>query len=234
MTTGNKQKILILGGTAEAVKLAAKLVRGGDDVVTSLAGRTQTPKTIIGKLRVGGFGGADGLETWLRENKINRIIDATHPFAKQISANAKQAAARLKLPIETVSRPPWKQVDGDQWTSVESETEARNYIAPNSRIFLALGRQHISEFSICPDVFFLLRMVDMPEENLVFPQHKLIIGKPNTDWRDEVQLLKKHKITHIVSRNSGGETSYAKIKAARKLGLPVIMIKRSLSHGQTS
>lgn len=226
METGQKQKILIMGGTREAADLAAKLHQQGHDVTTSLAGRTEAPSTLVGTVRIGGFGGADGLINWLAKNNIDRIIDATHPFAKQISINVKHASSRLNLPLETLSRPSWEPIPGDQWISVHSELEACEFLPKNARTFLALGRQHISSFATREDIFFLLRMVDQPEAPLTFSQYNLIVGKPSEDWHDEFALLKKFEISHVISRNSGGDISYAKIKAARELGIPVIMIER--------
>lgn len=234
METDQKQKILIMGGTREAADLAAKLHQQGHDVSTSLAGRTEAPSTLLGTIRIGGFGGTDGLINWLTDNNIDRIIDATHPFAKQISINVKHASSRLNLPLETIFRPSWKPLPGDQWISVHSELEARDFLPKDARAFLALGRQHISGFAMREDIFFLLRMVDQPEDSLSFSQYDLIVGKPSENWHDEFALLKKFQISHVISRNSGGDISYAKIKAARELGIPVIMIERGEIDEQDS
>lgn len=234
METGQNQKILIMGGTREAADLAAKLHQQGHDITTSLAGRTDAPSTLVGTVRIGGFGGTDGLINWLTKNNIDRIIDATHPFAKQISINVKHASSRLNLPLETLSRPSWKPIPGDQWISVYSELEARDFLPKDARAFLALGRQHISSFAMREDIYFLLRMVDQPEDSLSFSQYDLIVGKPSENWHDEFALLKKFRISHVISRNSGGDISYAKIKATRELGIPVIMIERGKIDEQDS
>ncbi len=218
-------KILILGGTEEAAQLAAGLVANGHDVITSLAGRTKEPKPLEGSVRIGGFGGVKGLVKYLREERIDRLIDATHPFAKQISANARLAATQSGIPFEIKTRMPWKKQPGDAWIEVESLEEARAAIPSNARVFLTLGSQHIDLFKSREDVFFLVRMVDPPEEVLPLAHHELLIGMPSTDWREELNVLQTHELTHIVCRNSGGTGAYAKIEAARACGLPVIIVQ---------
>ena len=219
-------KILILGGIKEAVILAAKLVEQGNDVTSSLAGRTKEPKPIKGKVRIGGFGGVDGLVDYIKSNGIERLIDCTHPFAKQISANALEASRMANVKLEVHTREPWKKQSGDHWLEVENLEEAREAIPKNARVLLALGRQYIDLFQTREDVFFLVRMVDQPEHALPLPNHQLLIGKPSSDWRDEATVLVGNDITHIVCRNSGGTGAYAKIEAARNLKLPVIMVGR--------
>ena len=220
------KKILILGGTREATKLATKLIREGHHVTTSLAGRTREPEPIEGDIRVGGFGGPEGLARYLKEHRIDKLIDATHPFAKQISMNAKQAAAMVQIEFEAVRRAPWIRHPEDNWIEVKSLQEACDVIPSNARVMLALGSQHIGLFSARHDVFFLVRMVDQPLEPLSLPNHKLLIGKPSTEPASEMATLRQNKLDYIVCRNSGGKGAYAKIIAARNLGLPVIMVQR--------
>ncbi|MEM7067292.1 MAG: cobalt-precorrin-6A reductase [Pseudomonadota bacterium] len=219
-------KILILGGTKEASQLAAQLLADGHKVTTSLAGRTKEPKPVAGEVRIGGFGGAKGLADYLIENGIEKLIDATHPFAKQISENAKQAASSAKVAFETHTRPPWKKRPDDNWIEVTSLEAARDYIPSEARVLLALGSQHIDLFKTRDDVFFLVRMVDQPATPLSLPDCELLISKPSLDWANEADMLKVREITHIVCRNSGGDGAYAKIVAARELKLEVVMIKR--------
>jgi len=219
-------KILILGGTKEAGALAAQLVEDGHDVTSSLAGRTKEPKPLAGKVRIGGFGGADGLSKYLVDHQIEKLIDATHPFAKQISENANAAAQATGVEFEVITRKPWQKQEADIWIKVASLQEARDLIPENSRVLLALGSQYIDQFSKREDVFFLVRMVDKPDQDLPLPNHELLIGKPSADWQQEAKLIKTNKITHIICRNSGGTGAYAKIEAARKLGIPVIMVQR--------
>lgn len=217
-------RILILGGTREAADLAAKLAGEGHQVITSLAGRTREPKPVSGQVRVGGFGGAQGLANFLRENRIDKLVDATHPFAKQISVNAEAAAGMAGTPYIPLQRKPWKIKPGDIWHPVEDLNEAIDAIPPRARVLLALGRQHIQLFAERNDVHFVVRMVDDPEAPLPFASHDLLIAKPSSDWKAEKQILLENRISHIVCRNSGGEGAYAKIEAARHLRLPVIII----------
>lgn len=219
-------KILILGGTKEAAELAEKLVREGHDVTSSLAGRTKEPKPIAGKLRTGGFGGINGLADYLKTHQFDKLIDATHPFAKQISENAKLAAENIAIEFEVRTRKPWQRQPGDIWHEVASLEDARNMLQPQARVLLALGSQYIDLFKTRTDVFFLVRMVDEPDEQLQLPNHKLLIGKPSADWQEEANMLKADEITHIICRNSGGTGAYAKVEAARYLGLPVVMVQR--------
>ncbi len=220
------EKILILGGTREASELAAKLVAEGHEVTTSLAGRTREPKPVEGKVRIGGFGGAEKLAAFLTANHFDRLVDATHPFAERISANAKMAAEMSGVALDTRARPPWEKAAGDNWIEVGSLEDARNSIPAGSRVLLALGSQHIELFKERKDIFFLIRMVDPPLSKPLLPNHELVLGTPSTDPDEEAGLLREHAITHVLCRNSGGKGAYAKIEAARKLGLPVIMVKR--------
>ena len=219
-------KILILGGIKEAVALAGKLIEEGHDVTSSLAGRTKEPKSIEGKVRIGGFGGVDGLVDYIKSNGIELMIDCTHPFAKQISANALEASRLANVKLDVHTREPWKKQSGEHWLEVKNLEEAREAIPKDARVLLALGRQYIDLFQTLEDVFFLVRMVDQPEHALPLPNHQLLIGKPSSDWRDEATVLFDNDITHIVCRNSGGTGAYAKIEAARNMKLPVIMVGR--------
>ncbi|MEM1377466.1 MAG: cobalt-precorrin-6A reductase [Pseudomonadota bacterium] len=222
------ERILILGGTKEAAELAMKLVaeHGDEAVTTSLAGRTKEPKPVAGQVRIGGFGGAEGLAKYLTQNGITKLIDATHPFAKTISANAKRAADMTGVPIETRERPPWERQVGDQWIEVTSLGDAIQFIPDGARVLLAIGAQHIGEFSGMADATLLARTVDPPRPGRHSFIDHWIIGRPSENWRDEAELFVKHQITHIVCRNSGGTGAYAKIEAARELGLPVIIVRR--------
>ncbi|NJR13531.1 MAG: cobalt-precorrin-6A reductase [Phyllobacteriaceae bacterium] len=209
----------------EAARLASLLVASGHDVITSLAGRTKEPEPPQGNLRRGGFGGPEGLAAYLAQAKIDVLIDATHPFAKQISANARAAAALAAIPLIIHQRPLWQRQAGDIWIEVVSLADACNAIPPAARVLLALGSQHIGLFATRADVHFVVRMVDVPAGPLALPDHALVIGKPG-DVDAEVELLHSRAISHIVCRNSGGPGAYAKIEAARRLALPVILINR--------
>jgi precorrin-6A/cobalt-precorrin-6A reductase len=219
-------KILILGGTREAAALAETLSMTAD-VTTSLAGRTREPAPLAGQVRSGGFGGAEGLARYLSENAITRVVDATHPFATRMSANAVEACRLAGVPLEVMTRPQWQRQPGDDWTEVTSVEEAAAALPGAARAFLALGRQHIAPFAARTDCHFVIRMVDPPETPPPFTRHDLILAKPSSDPEDEKRLMQHHRISHLVARNSGGDGAYAKIIAARDLGLPVIMIGRS-------
>jgi precorrin-6A/cobalt-precorrin-6A reductase len=222
--------ILILGGTAEASKLAARLVAHGHRVISSLAGRTRDPAKLEGEVRIGGFGGARGLTGYIARENVSLLIDATHPFATQISDNALVAAASTKIPFVRLERPAWHARPGDKWTSVTSLEEAVSAIPARARVLLALGRQHIAPFSRRGDVHFVVRMIDPPETPLDLIDFELELSKPGK-VEDETAFLTKKRLSHIVCRNSGGSASYTKIKAARDLGLPVIMIDRPRRPG---
>lgn len=225
--------ILILGGTAEASKLATRLVAQGHRVISSLAGRTREPAKLEGEVRIGGFGGARGLIGYIARENVSLLIDATHPFATQISDNALVAAASTKIPFVRLERPAWHARPGDKWTNVTSLEEAVSAIPARARVLLALGRQHIAPFSRRGDVHFVVRMIDPPETPLDLIDFELELSKPGK-VEDETAFLTKKRLTHIVCRNSGGSASYTKIKAARDLGLPVIMIDRPHRPGTHS
>jgi precorrin-6A/cobalt-precorrin-6A reductase len=222
---GKAESILILGGTKEAAALAAELVAAHPDwrVITSLAGRTKEPKPVAGEVRIGGFGGAAGLAEYLSREHITRLIDATHPFARQISANAKRAAALTGTPLEIRTRPPWQKQPGDNWHEFASLEEARDALPSGARVLLALGSQQIAPFATRADVHYVVRMVDAPDQKLELPDHELVIGMPG-DVAAETALLRRHGITHIVCRNSGGEGAYAKIEAARQEAVTLLLV----------
>lgn len=222
----SRQKILILGGTAEARLLAAQLIEEGHSVTTSLAGRTVDPVLPEGEVRIGGFGGADGLAAYLRDEQFDRMIDATHPFARRISENAIKASAMSGVPLEQRLRPRWQKQPGDRWKSVATLEAAAEALPQAATVFLALGRQYLDAFIGRDDCHFVIRMVDPPETPLGFSDHVLVLGKPASDPDREADLFTAHGITHLVCRNSGGPAGYAKIIAARRLALPVIMIER--------
>ena len=221
------ETVLILGGTKEAAELAASLVAEHPDwrVVTSLAGRTREPAPLAGDTRIGGFGGAEGLADYLRTEGVTRLIDATHPFARRISENAREASRLAGVPLESLMRPPWEKQPGDDWIEVPSLDEARDALPAGVRVLLALGSQHIAAFATRGDVHYLVRMVDPPAAPLPLPDHQLVLGRPGT-MTQEMALLAGHAISHIVCRNSGGAASYAKIEAAREMGITVVMVGR--------
>lgn len=221
------ETILILGGTREAVAIAKELTAQHPDwrVITSLAGRTAEPEPVAGETRSGGFGGVAGLANFLRDEGVTRMIDATHPYAFRISANAKEGAALAGVPLDVRTRTPWIRQRGDDWHEVASEADAAAAIPPGARVFLALGSQHLAPFETRRDVHFVVRMVDPPPSPLALASHTIVTGKPGPAAEEE-HLFRDHAITCIVCRNSGGDGAYGKIEAARALGIPVITIAR--------
>ena len=224
------KKVLILGGTGDAVKLAAKLAEIEQiETISSLAGRTKKPLALVGKVRIGGFGGAEGLANYLQENAIDFLIDATHPCAGQITQNGAIAARLVQIPHLLLVRPQWEKVTGDHWIEVET-VEAAAQAIPQSikRIFITSGRQQLEPFlqrsRSYPDTWYLIRSIDPPD--LQLPNSKLLLDRGPFDLEKERNLLREHQIEAIVSKNSGGAATYAKIIAARELGIPIIMVQR--------
>ncbi len=225
-----KKRLLILGGTGDAVEVAARASQIADiQVISSLAGRTKqplTPKT--GTVRIGGFGGAVGLAEFLRGSPIDFLIDATHPFAAQISANAAVAAAECHVPHLMLVRPAWEAVEGDRWIEVASHSEAARALSGHSRrVFLTIGRQELAEFAGLEGVWCLMRAIDPPAQNTPVPHGELLLARGPFLLTDERQLLLEYQIDTIVSKNSGGAATYPKIIAARELGIPVVMVQRT-------
>lgn len=221
-------RILILGGTTEARQLAGILAARADFSITlSLAGRTESPVAQGVPIRTGGFGGADGLATYLRQMAIDLLIDATHPYAARISANAASAARKARVPILALRRPGWQPVEGDRWVLVDNVADAASALgsAPR-RVFLALGRQEVAAFEIAPQHHFLIRSVDPVEPKLAVPDADYLLARGPFREADERALLEEHRIDAVVSKNSGGGATYGKIAAARALGIEVVMVRR--------
>lgn len=220
------ERLLILGGTTEAAEFARRAdPLKGLTVITSLAGRTRQPAPLPGTVRRGGFGGVDGLVRYLRTERIGAVIDATHPFAVQISAHAVEACAAAGRPRLVLQRPPWIPQPEDQWHSVPDTQTAVRTLEPGDRVFLTVGRQELAAFADRTDVRFLARMIDVPETP--FPDHfEIVTGRGPFSVADERRILIDHGITCLVAKNSGGEASYGKIVATRELAIPVVMIQR--------
>ncbi|AXC14315.1 Cobalt-precorrin-6x reductase [Acidisarcina polymorpha] len=220
-------RILILGGTHEASRLATILANNRDlTVITSLAGRLSQPHLPAGIVRIGGFGGPDGLTSYLREEAISAVLDVTHPFAAQISRNAEQACRNLDVPLLAFERPAWERVEGDLWMHVADVPAAAALVNKwNHRIFLSIGRQQVGAFAECRDAWFLIRAIDYPTDPLP-PRSKLILERGGFDLQSELKMLREESIEILITKNSGGTVTYPKIEAARKLGIRVIMIDR--------
>ncbi|WP_375307979.1 cobalt-precorrin-6A reductase [Bradyrhizobium sp. A11] len=219
-------RALILGGTADAGLLAAEIARAGLDAVYSYGGRTRTPADQPLPTRIGGFGGVSGLADYIRREGITHVIDATHPFAAEMSRHAVEACAQTATPLIALERAPWTRASGDNWTEVADVTAAVAALpeAP-ANVFLAIGRQHIAPFATKPQHTYTLRFVDLPEAPLPFAADVIVSRGPFT-LPSELEMLRKRGIAWIVARNSGGDGARAKIDAARRLGLPVVMIAR--------
>lgn len=224
------KRLLILGGTGDAVKLANLAIeRSGLAVITSLAGRTSAPKSLVGDVRIGGFGGEAGLIAYLQTEQIDLIIDATHPFAAQISRNAAGAATKVGIPRLMLIRPEWTRSPKDNWIEVESIEAAVTAIpAGAERIFLTIGRQQLSLFASLTNKWCLMRSIDPPDPSILLPPGKLLLARGPFNPEQERELLREYQIQTIVSKNSGGDATYAKIIAARELGLPVVIVQRPM------
>lgn len=226
------RRVLLLGGTGDSRALAERLA-GRDDieVISSLAGRTEQPATLPGALRIGGFGGAEALADYLREERIDLLIDATHPFAARISDNAEAACRLTGTPRLVVARPPWQPVEGDNWIHVAHAAAAADALPGlAARVFLSVGRQEIEAFAGLPRLWFLVRMIDAPRGELPLKRYEVVLGRGPFEENGERALFLLHGIQALVTKNSGGEATYAKIAVARQLRLPVVMIERP-PHG---
>ncbi|MDH3473488.1 MAG: cobalt-precorrin-6A reductase [Rhodospirillales bacterium] len=223
-----RTRILLLGGTRDALELARRLVLDPRlDLTSSLAGRTWNPTRIPGELRVGGFGGPAGLAHYLKDHTINLLVDATHAFATTMAHNAAAACEQLGLPRLKLLRPAWRPVEGDRWIEVASTAEAAAALRGLAeRVFLTSGRQEIEAFADLSDIWFLVRLIDPPGNPLPLARHEVILDRGPFDQAAETALMEKHGIQALVTKNSGGGLIQAKITAARRLGLPVVMIRR--------
>ncbi|MCC8936093.1 cobalt-precorrin-6A reductase [Bradyrhizobium sp. Arg68] len=222
-------RALILGGTTDANLLAEAIARAGIDALYSYGGRTRAPAEQPLPTRSGGFGGADGLADYLRRERITHVVDATHPFAAEMSRNAVAACAQTATPLLALERAPWSKAPGDNWIEVEDIASAVAALPERSaRIFLAIGRQHIAPFAARPQHAYTLRFVDPPEGALSLPGAEIIVSRGPFTLDGELAMMRTRTIEWIVARNSGGVGARAKIDAARALGLPVIMITRPL------
>jgi precorrin-6A/cobalt-precorrin-6A reductase len=219
-------RALILGGTADASLLAAAIARANIDAIYSYGGRTRAPADQPLPTRIGGFGGVSGLADYIRRESITHVIDATHPFAAEMSRNAVEACAETGAPLIALERAPWTKAPGDDWFEVVDVNAAVTALPETpANIFLAIGRQHIAPFATKPQHTYTLRFVDPPEAPLPLAADVIVSRGPFT-LDGELEMLCTRGIAWIVARNSGGDGARAKIDAARMLGLPVIMISR--------
>lgn len=224
----SRMRVLLLGGTTEASGLAALLAESRHvDAVLSLAGRTRHPAAAPIPVRIGGFGGVEGLAGYLRHGGFAAVIDATHPFAARISANAAAACARLALPRAVCTRPAWRPVPGDRWIAVPDIAAAAAAIGhPPARVFLTTGRLELAAFKAAPQHDYLIRTIDPPDAADLPPRHRVVLARGPFSPEAETDLLRWEGIAVLVTKNSGGAASAGKLEAARRLGLPVVMVDR--------
>ena len=220
-------KILLLGGTTEARRIANHLnLRDDLEATLSLAGATEPSRDYGIAVRVGGFGGADGLMGWLCDNDIELLIDATHPYAQVISASAAAAADKLNLKRWTLWRPPWHPQEGDVWQECADWDSLIGHLPQSATVFVAAGQEGIDAITARKRVNTIVARAMKKPETPLPANVKFICAAPPAHWEDEADLLKAEGVTHIIAKNSGGAASSAKLEAARKLNLPVLMLMR--------
>jgi precorrin-6A/cobalt-precorrin-6A reductase len=224
-----RKTVLLLGGTTEAYDLAERLA-GRDHIrlISSLAGRTENPRLPAGETRIGGFGGVDGLAGYLRDEGIDAVIDATHPFAATMGWHAAAACVQAAVPLLRLERPAWSVGPDDHWVLVDDWDQAVTQLRQlgRRRVLLAVGRQDLAPFSAIDGIWFLLRAVTRPEPLPAFAAYELLLERGPFDLAHERALLAGRRIDAIVCKNSGGDATAAKLEAARELGMPVIMRRR--------
>ena len=221
-------RVLILGGTTEARLLGERLAgRGSLDVTLSLAGRTASPVPHAVPVRVGGFGGARGLADYIVKERIDALIDATHPYATVISENASAAARQTSVPFVVLRRAPWTAVAGDRWIEVNDTRAAVQALGEKSRrVFVAVGRNELAPFAAAPQHFYLIRSVDPVDPPLPLPHARYVTERGPFSEAHDRALMTEHKIDAVVAKNSGGNAAYGKIAAARALRIEVIILHR--------
>ena len=222
-----RPNLLILGGTSEASTLARRVAQMDVDAKLSYAGRVANPLAQPIPVRSGGFGGVKGLAAYMQDHGVTHLVDATHPFAAQISTNACMASRAADVRMCALQRAPWVAGAGDDWTHVtDMQSAAQTLGNPPKNVFLGIGRQDVTIFTLAPHHRYLLRVVDPPDAAFPLPNYDVIVARGPFDLAGDLDLLAGHKIDIVVSKNAGGTGARAKIDAARALGLPVVMIDR--------
>lgn len=220
-------KILLLAGTSEARDLSKALVARGHEVVASLAGATRAPRDLGCEMRVGGFGGEAGFRDWLRDHPVDLLVDATHPFATQITERAARVCAEIGLPYLQVRRAAWEPEAQDRWVFIDRPEQAVEVIPDASRVFLATGRQTLERFGGLSSCYLICRQIDPPNGPFPFQNGEFRVGRPPFSIEDEVRLFTELSIDWLVVKNAGGDMSRSKLDAARQMGMPVLMINRT-------
>ncbi len=219
-------KILIFGGTREAIEFANILGEEGHEIILSLAGRTQNPKLPkYGQVRIGGFGGAEKIAEFLSQENIDLIIDITHPYAQNISNQLVDAASLSQKSLLRFKRPLWHKNNENDWQEFENVAQAIKQLPQNVTCFISTGHKGLEELEKRPDCKFLVRLIEVPK--ITLPQNcTIILSHPPYEVSDELAVMKQHKITHLLSKNSGSKQTKAKIEAALNLGMDIFMIAR--------
>ena len=221
-----RRNILILGGTSDARELADALSADPElRVTTSLAGRTAKPAMPSGNVRTGGFGGPSGLAAYLTDKGVDLLIDATHPYAAQMSHNASKASAVAAVPCFRVERPAWVAKDSESWIRAKDHVAAAAALPAGARALVTIGRQQIEPFLSRLDITVLARMIERPEDKPLAP-HRIMLARPPFALEDEILLLRTEHMSHLVTKNAGGEITAPKLEAARQLGVEIVMIDR--------
>lgn len=218
--------ILVLAGSGEAKEIARRLAAQGRQAIASLAGATRDPAPLGIPMRIGGFGGGDGFERYLVAAAITAVVDATHPFAHQITARTAAICKRIGMPYLQVLRPAWEPQAGDRWTAIAAEEDAAAYVSPGQVVFLGTGRQTLARFANLQDVRVICRQIDPPDGPFPFPGGEFLVGRPPFPVESEKALFAKLGVDWLVVKNAGGAASRTKLDAARQLDIPVLMIAR--------
>ncbi len=226
----NKTKVLILGGTGDARKLARQidaLYADRIDLISSQAGVTQAPRPVAGRMVRGGFGGADGLQSFIEREEVKIVIDATHPFAQTISQSAFMACEAAHVQRMALVRPLWKLPKDGRWQEVADMGEAADVLSRSARrVFVTTGRRELEVFSDLDDIWFLIRMIEMPKESLPIRQHQIVMGRPPYELQAERDLLASNAIEAVLTKHSGGVAMDAKITAALEADIRIILLRR--------
>ncbi|PCH93177.1 MAG: precorrin-6x reductase [Rhodobacteraceae bacterium] len=216
--------VLVLAGTSDARTVLEQLKTR--DVIASLAGATRDPAPLPVETRIGGFGGVEGLQEYLTAQGITAVLDATHPFAANMSANAHAACRALNIPHCILRRPEWLPQAGDDWHFIDEIADLAALITPKSQVFLATGRQTLRDYACLVGCYLYARVIDLPHAEFPFENGEFVIGRPPFSLSDEIALFERLKIDWLVAKNAGGNRARSKLDAARALGIPVALIKR--------